>query len=113
MTNNGVEILLVEDSPELACTIAASLEKSGGKVTPVNSAQEAERLALSPGSGFDVVLTDVVMPGSDGIALATRLRKRFGLDGAQVILGHKTLSVTQVYAEKNVEAAQRIMAAVG
>jgi len=44
---------------------------------------------------------------------ATDLRKTYGLEAAQVILGHKTLSVTQIYAEKNVEAAQRIMAAVG
>jgi integrase len=44
---------------------------------------------------------------------ATRLRKEFGLEAAQVILGHKTLLVTQVYAEKNVAAAQRVMADVG
>lgn len=44
---------------------------------------------------------------------ATNLRKEFGLEAAQVILGHKTLAVTQLYAEKNVEAAQRIMAEVG
>jgi integrase len=44
---------------------------------------------------------------------ATRLRKEYGLEAAQVILGHKTLSVTQIYAEKNVAAAQRIMAEVG
>jgi integrase len=44
---------------------------------------------------------------------ATRLRKEFGLEAAQVILGHKTLSVTEVYAEKNVAAAVRIMAQVG
>ena len=44
---------------------------------------------------------------------ATHLRKEFGLEAAQVILGHKTLLVTQVYAEKNVSAAQRIMAEVG
>jgi two-component system NtrC family sensor kinase len=72
----SARVLLVEDSPELASTLAASLEKSGCRVTPVSSAQEAERLALAPGSGFDVVLTDIVMPGADGIALATRLRKR-------------------------------------
>jgi CheY-like chemotaxis protein len=72
----SARVLLVEDSPELASTIAASLEKSGCRVTPVSSAQEAERLALAPGSGFDVVLSDIVMPGADGIALATRLRKR-------------------------------------
>lgn len=44
---------------------------------------------------------------------ATNLRKTYGLEPAQVILGHKTLTVTQVYAERNIEAAMRIMAEVG
>jgi integrase len=44
---------------------------------------------------------------------ATKLRKEFGLEAAQVILGHRTLTVTQVYAEKNVAAARHIMARVG
>jgi site-specific recombinase XerC len=44
---------------------------------------------------------------------ATELRKTHGLEAAQVILGHRTLTVTQVYAEKNVAAAMSIMAAVG
>lgn len=44
---------------------------------------------------------------------ATRLRKEYGLEAAQVILGHRTLTVTQIYAEKNVEAARRIMGEVG
>lgn len=44
---------------------------------------------------------------------ATRLRKEYGLDVAQVVLGHKTLAVTQVYAERDVEAAQQVMLKVG
>jgi integrase len=44
---------------------------------------------------------------------ATRLRRDYGLEAAQVILGHKTLSVTEIYAEKNIAAAQRIMAEAG
>jgi integrase len=44
---------------------------------------------------------------------ATYLRKEFGLEAAQVILGHATLTVTQVYAEKNVEAARSIMQKIG
>jgi two-component system NtrC family sensor kinase len=72
----SARVLLVEDNPELASSLAASLEKSGCSVTPVGSVQEAERLALAAGSGFDVVLSDIVMPGADGIALANRLRKR-------------------------------------
>jgi two-component system NtrC family sensor kinase len=72
----SARVLLVEDSAEVASTIAASLERSGCVVTPVASAQEAERMALAPGRGFDVVLTDIVMPGADGLALAARLRRR-------------------------------------
>jgi integrase len=41
---------------------------------------------------------------------ATRLRKKYGLEAAQVILGHQT---TEIYAEKNIEAATRVMADVG
>ena len=72
----SAHVLLVEDSPELSSSIAASLERSGCVVTPVSSAVEAERLALAPDNGFDVVLSDIVMPGGDGVALAARLRKR-------------------------------------
>lgn len=43
----------------------------------------------------------------------TELRKQHGVEAAQVILGHKRLSTTEIYAEKNVEAARKIMAAVG
>ena len=44
---------------------------------------------------------------------ATHLRKEYGLEAAQVILGHKTLAATEIYAEKNQDAARKIMAAVG
>jgi integrase len=44
---------------------------------------------------------------------ATRLRKEYGLEAAQVILGHQTLAVTEIYAEKNVAAAMKIMSEVG
>jgi hypothetical protein len=41
------------------------------------------------------------------------LRKEFGLDVAQVVLGHATLAVTQVYAERDVAAAKEVMRKVG
>jgi integrase len=43
----------------------------------------------------------------------TAIRREFGVEAAQVILGHRTLKVTELYAEKNVEEARRIMAIVG
>jgi integrase len=42
---------------------------------------------------------------------ATELRKRFGLEAAQVILGHSSADVTQIYAER--DAAKAIEAILG
>lgn len=44
---------------------------------------------------------------------ATSLRKQFGLDVAAIMLGHARCDVTQIYAEKNHEAAMQIAAKVG
>lgn len=44
---------------------------------------------------------------------ATALRKQFGLDIASIMLGHSRCDVTQIYAEKNHEAAIKIAAKVG
>jgi len=44
---------------------------------------------------------------------ATRIRKEFGAEAAQTILGHTQLKTTEIYAERNAEAAGRIMAKIG
>jgi site-specific recombinase XerC len=44
---------------------------------------------------------------------ATAIRKRFGLEAAQVTLGHAAADVTQVYAERDLERAAVVMAQVG
>jgi integrase len=44
---------------------------------------------------------------------ATRIRQQASLDAAQVILGHSSVNTTQLYAEKNIDAALRIAAEVG
>jgi len=43
----------------------------------------------------------------------TRIREEFGVEAASVILGHKNIRETELYAEKNVKAARRIMSEVG
>ena len=42
-------------------------------------------------------------------AAATRLRKEHGIEAARVILGHSSVTTTEIYAEVNREAAMRIM----
>ncbi len=43
----------------------------------------------------------------------TELRREFGVETAQVTLGHKNIDVTEVYAEKNMDAVARAIARVG
>jgi hypothetical protein len=44
---------------------------------------------------------------------ATDIRRRFGLEAAQVVLGHAAANVTQVYAERDYALAARVAEAVG
>lgn len=46
-------------------------------------------------------------------AAGTEIRKVFGLEAAQVVLGHKLADVTQVYAERNRGLAQRVIETIG
>ena len=63
-------ILLVEDDESLRRFLAQALIRAGHDVTDFGDGEEAyECLA---GCGFDLLLTDIVMPGMDGIELAKR-----------------------------------------
>jgi integrase len=44
---------------------------------------------------------------------ATEVRAKFGLEAAQVFLGHGSADVTQIYAERNLMLAQKVARAVG
>jgi integrase len=43
----------------------------------------------------------------------TQIRKRYGLEAAQVALGHKMADVTQIYAERDLALAAKVMREVG
>jgi integrase len=44
---------------------------------------------------------------------ATEVRRRFGLEAAQVVLGHTHANVTQLYAQRDLALALKVAAAVG
>jgi hypothetical protein len=44
---------------------------------------------------------------------ATALRRDFGLEEARVVLGHTSPATTLIYAERDLDRAAAIMAAVG
>lgn len=66
-------ILLVEDEEMVRCLIREVLSQHGYRILEASGAQEAlDRLAGHPGP-IELMLTDVIMPGMPGNALARRL----------------------------------------
>lgn len=63
-------ILLAEDDESLRKFLAAALVKAGHAVTDFGDGAEAWECIQ--GFTFDLLLTDIVMPGMDGIELAKR-----------------------------------------
>ena len=46
-------------------------------------------------------------------SVATAVRQRFGIEAAQVTLGHSKADVTQVYAERDFSLAREVMQKIG
>jgi DNA-binding NtrC family response regulator len=67
-------ILLVDDEESLRLTIAANLELEDFEVVEAASAEEA--LKLAGAEQFDVVLSDIRMPGLGGVDMFIRLREQ-------------------------------------
>jgi integrase len=44
---------------------------------------------------------------------ATTIREKFGVEAAQVVLGHSDPRITQIYAEKNFDLAAKVMQQIG
>jgi PAS domain S-box-containing protein len=70
----GGRVLLVEDEPTLRELGLAVLSRSGFDVLAARDPATALRLAAGAGH-LDLLVTDVVMPGSTGIELARQLRE--------------------------------------
>ncbi|HEX9160998.1 MAG TPA: ATP-binding protein [Thermoanaerobaculia bacterium] len=69
----GIRVLLVEDDKATREVIGRTLEHFGANVTTAAKARDAAEIA--GGDGFDLVLTDIAMPGEDGYWLLRELRK--------------------------------------
>jgi two-component system cell cycle sensor histidine kinase/response regulator CckA len=73
---DGPPVLLVEDEPPLLRLAARALRGAGFPVLTATSAEEALDLLDGGAPAPLALVSDVVMPGLDGLALAARLRAR-------------------------------------
>ncbi len=70
-------VLVVEDEDAVRALAARILGSAGYAVTTAHDAAEALALCDARSEPFDLVLTDVIMPGMNGKALANRIAERW------------------------------------
>jgi signal transduction histidine kinase/ActR/RegA family two-component response regulator len=75
---DGLRVLLVEDHEQLGDVTAGLLATYGCNVSRAGTASEALAMLEQAPQGFDIVLSDIVMPGRmDGIAMARTIQQRW------------------------------------
>jgi DNA-binding NtrC family response regulator len=75
MQTPGYSILIVDDQPSITKLLACVFSAAGFEVQTANDGAEA--LAICESSTFDVLLTDVVMPGLSGHELVRWVQARY------------------------------------
>ncbi|HEU5288085.1 MAG TPA: response regulator transcription factor [Candidatus Limnocylindria bacterium] len=71
-TDSRARILVVDDDEGVTSVVKRALERDGYDVATASSADEALRLV--PDYRPDALVLDILMPGTDGVTLAKRLR---------------------------------------
>jgi PAS domain S-box-containing protein len=72
LTGRGESVLLVEDEDTVRALAQRILTEGGYRVTATSGGREALRLLEDPRREFDLLISDVVMPGMRGVELARR-----------------------------------------
>src|SRR5207302_1770398 len=94
VTSNLAHLLVVDDDANTLASLARAFRLAGHEVTVCDNAARAMELVKS--QAFDMMLSDVVMPGKDGLALLEDLRNA-GVD----------LPAVMISGQANIEMAVR------
>jgi DNA-binding NtrC family response regulator len=85
-------ILVVDDEPDMLTFLAKMLAKKGGYVVS-SAASGAEAMAMMQADPPDAVLTDIKMPGMDGLALLQHLHTIDPTLTIVLMTGHGTIEM--------------------
>ncbi len=103
----GGDILLVEDEDTVRLVAERALTRAGYTVTPARDGEEGLAIfterAESGTPMFDLVLSDVVMPGMDGPAMIRKMREKMPVLRVLFMSGH---AEEQLRRELDIENAQ-------
>ncbi|XWK88219.1 MAG: PAS domain S-box protein [Phormidium sp.] len=79
---NDLQVLVVDDEPDVRELVSVILEDRGAKVTAVGSAQEAFTTLIQ--KSLDIIVSDIGMPEGDGYSLIRQIRNLPPEAGGQI-----------------------------
>jgi len=85
---NPKSLLLVDDDSSIHTLVQAMLEEDGWEMDAVESGDAA--LTCLASRTYDLVLTDIRMPGMDGLTLLSRIRQKYPKIRVVVMTVHNT-----------------------
>ena len=80
----GAQILVVDDNPDLRAYVLSVLQRQGYQVRTAE--QGAAGLEMATSHRPDLIITDLMMPGVNGLEMIERIRKDTALQGTPIIL---------------------------
>ena len=83
-----MRVLFVDDEPRVLEAIQRMLSDAAGAWEVVTATSGEQALALLEGSRFDVIVTDIRMPGMDGATLLNKVHERWPSITRIVLSGH-------------------------
>ena len=91
-SSSSIHVMFVDDDQELSNYVSYELSNSF-KMTCFSNGQEALKALLSDSEKYDIVVSDIVMPEMDGIALLKHIKENPALSGIPVVLLSSKASV--------------------
>ena len=71
------KLLIIDDNKEILDALCEFLSKKKYDITSANNGLEGLKYLEKEEQGFDVVITDLIMPDISGVALISIIKKRF------------------------------------
>jgi signal transduction histidine kinase/ActR/RegA family two-component response regulator len=104
-SGRGCRVLVVEDNEEVGRFSTELLQDLGYAIRWVTNAEDALALLDADEFAFDLVFSDIIMPGMNGVELATLIRQRF--PGLSVVLTSGYSSVLADNAHHGFDLVQK------
>lgn len=92
-------VLLVDDEPEVVNALSRVLMRTY-QISKCHSAEDAMQIMAS--TPVDLVLSDIRMPGMDGIELLTQIKEQYPATARVLLSGYSDIEVCQNAIDNNI-----------